>query len=367
MFLKKKQTDIGTDDVLQQIKEKISSTGKTDEVDSSHQFLEQNSTSQNTSNSGEFYSDEDSELLNILLNDDNEDDDEDDNSLSDIFNKEDDKAQVVTNDGDNIVDNDVDTNNNEEAVSHFSDTMNNDNGVKNNEYAEELEGSNNENSFVVDDVLNGLKAGNDQHTLVDDCSSNDGDIDEDDIEFYDKNNDEVDGENKDDDTAVDDYENSNTNSYQPLIGNDYNVKDDNDIVNSEFDGDEANEDGTYDDNQPQVNEKLADVAQLGSKKPLYQKQKDEKVNKSLNVVSISDDTKRSVKRNISNLIEQVRRQVVDERGCGINKNDGGKTLEQIAIDLIHPVVIDYLNNNLERIVSDVVNEEIKRITDDIDK
>ena len=46
---------------------------------------------------------------------------------------------------------------------------------------------------------------------------------------------------------------------------------------------------------------------------------------------------------------------------------GSKTLEQIAIDLIQPVIIDYLNNNLERIVSNIVNEEIKRITDDIDK
>ena len=99
----------------------------------------------------------------------------------------------------------------------------------------------------------------------------------------------------------------------------------------------------------------------------HNRQKSGKIVHDTHIATISDSTKKGVKKNISNLIEQVKRQVVDE-GCGdLVRTSGSKTLEQIAVDLIQPVIIEYLNDNLERIVSDIVNNEIKRITDDIDR
>ena len=195
----------------------------------------------------------------------------------------------------------------------------------------------------------------------------DDDIDEDDIEFYDKNDDDI--KTNEDDAMLDDSENVNSNNNQELMEDEDGVENSDDEMNTKsYEDEEIGERvKVYDDNQLQDDEMFADVRQHETIKPLFKKQDGKKVNKGFSAVSISDDTKRSVRKNISSLIEQVKRQVVDERVSDLDRGAGGKTLEQIAVDLIQPVVIDYLNNNLERIVSDIVNEEIKRITDDIDK
>lgn len=385
MFLKKKQTESGTDDILQQIKEKISDAGGANDGGSVNPVSEQNLISQNTDNANAnlSYSDEDDELLNMLLSDDNEDDednednedneddeDEDDDNFNDLSNNNDNNTEtkVSSNNNDDIVD-DVNNNDDEEDMSLSNNDV--DDEKDNDKYVEELEDD--DNGSIIDDDLklnNVVADGNgNQNDRVNTIENQfvDDDIDEDDIEFYDKNNDDV--ETNEDDAMLDDSENVKSNNNQELMEDEDGIENSDDEMNTKSYEDEeiGGRVKVYDDNQLQDDEMFADIRQHETIRPLFKKQDGKKVNKGFSAVSISDDTKRSVRKNISSLIEQVKRQVVDERVSDLDRGAGGKTLEQIAVDLIQPVVIDYLNNNLERIVSDIVNEEIKRITDDIDK
>ena len=378
MFLKKRQAHSETDDILQQIKKKISDTGDDSNDSLSGQAFEESEMLQNTGDTSTetVYSDEDNELLNMLLSDDSEDEDDDDLNDVSYNNGDNAKADVESDYGsDNIVD-DVNENDDEDVAYSYNNNVNNNSDyIESGEYVEGLESGNNDsdndhrNVSVVDNVLNELKgtvAGSDGDEPIADQTKGDGNIDEDDIEFYDKN------DGGDEDAVFNDSEDDISNNYQGITHNNDDMEDDNDVVNARFDSDDVgvvdSDTNVYDDVQQQENKVFANVEQQEAQRSLHEeKQNSGRINKSFNAVSISDNTRRSVRKNISNLIEQVKRQVVDERYVGSNRGGGSKTLEQIAVDLIQPVVIDYLNNNLERIVSDIVSEEIKRITDDIDK
>ncbi|MBQ7552512.1 MAG: DUF2497 domain-containing protein [Rickettsiales bacterium] len=392
MFLRKKQANGGTDDVLQQIKEKISDASG-DGSNLNGKISEQASTSQSMDNADVGYNDEDDELLNMLLSDDNEDDEEEDDNddLNELLSKSGTNSNEndIKNYGKSDIVSNVNTNKNEDIVSSYADHIDNENNDIDDENVEELDDTddesdsnigNNRNVSLVDDVVNELKdaitddKGNDSDSgdVADIQTVNEEDIDEDDIEFYDKNGDDgVDG-NEDETVTI---ENGNigvsSNDEEPVDDEDYIKNDDNisqlDIDEGNVDLLDSSIDNIKEDIKPLTNEASMDAKRMAIAKPSYGKQKSIQSNVGLDVVSISENTRRSVRRNISNLIEQVKRRVVDERDCGSNKDNGGKTLEQIAIDLIRPVVIDYLNDHLERIVSDIVSEEIRRITDDVDR
>ena len=405
MFLKKKQTDGETNDVLQQIKAKISDANDGGAGNSQNQSLQTSFVSQNTNN-GNNYSDEDDELLNILLSDDNDDDDDE---VNDLLNTNDDIVDTNI-DTDNSLDNVVNvasgaqTNNNtneniaSSPVGNISVNKEDYNSEDNDEDDGNNDSQDNLTGPVVDGLLNDIKNkitekqehNNDGVKTAVSQFHDEDDIDEDDIELYDgdKNDVEEDSSNEnevinakeldydvdEDSEAVDDEEIYGSNDVKDLTDEENDMLDEDDELNTSFDENiledaVAETDADIDDgNKQQVDIDVLKAPKTAVAKPLYKgRQKNGKTSKGFNDAVINDSTKRSVRKNISNLIEQVKRQVVDEREDGLSMASGSKTLEQIAIDLIQPVIIDYLNNNLERIVSNIVNEEIKRITDDIDK
>ena len=70
--------------------------------------------------------------------------------------------------------------------------------------------------------------------------------------------------------------------------------------------------------------------------------------------------KNGVKRSITELIENVKNQIICERETR-TAQASSKTLEQVVGDLIQPKIVAFLNDNLERIVEDVVHREINKI------
>lgn len=401
MFLKKKQTDSETGDVLQQIKKKISDTGNNGGGDAQNQSSEQALVLQDLNDDD--YSDEDSELLNMLLSDDDDEDNEDE--VNDLLNnnndsvgvsvdKHDSDSDIVNIAGDmkmdeaneNIalssVNNDVDDDDNEEERVDQLGEYDGDGEHKNDNDKDNLGG------FVVDGLLNDIRSKikeeqEHKNSGVDAVSGQfhdeDG-IDEDDIEFYDRNNDKIeeDGSDKNEvddaeelDHNEDDEEIDETDNLKKLMDEDDTIDND-DALNTSFSEELLEDMATGADvrvgNKQQVSTGVSDVLKREAVEPLYNiRQKNRKISKAFDTVAVNDSTKKNVRKNISNLIEEVKRQVVDERRNNLNMVSGGKTLEQIVIGLIQPVIIDYLNNNLERIVSDIVNEEIKQITDNIDE
>ena len=401
MFLKKKQTDSETGDVLQQIKKKISDTGNNGGGDAQNQSSEQALVLQDLNDDD--YSDEDSELLNMLLSDDDDEDNEDE--VNDLLNnnndsvgvsvdKHDSDSDIVNIAGDmkmdeaneNIalssVNNDVDDDDNEEERVDQLGEYDGDGEHKNDNDKDNLGG------FVVDGLLNDIRSKikeeqEHKNSGVDAVSGQfhdeDG-IDEDDIEFYDRNNNKIE-EGGSDKNEVDDAEELDHNEDDEEIDETDNLKklmdeddtiDNDDALNTSFSEELLEDMATGADvrvgNKQQVSTGVSDVLKREAVEPLYNiRQKNRKISKAFDTVAVNDSTKKNVRKNISNLIEEVKRQVVDERRNNLNMVSGGKTLEQIVIGLIQPVIIDYLNNNLERIVSDIVNEEIKQITDNIDE
>ncbi len=81
---------------------------------------------------------------------------------------------------------------------------------------------------------------------------------------------------------------------------------------------------------------------------------------------IEEGTKNGVKRSITELIENVKNQIICERETRAAQTSG-KTLEEVVGDLIQPKVVAFLNDNLERIVEDVVHREINKIIRGIDE
>ncbi|MBR1429264.1 MAG: DUF2497 domain-containing protein [Rickettsiales bacterium] len=80
---------------------------------------------------------------------------------------------------------------------------------------------------------------------------------------------------------------------------------------------------------------------------------------------IEEGTKNGVKRSITELIENVKNQIICERDSRPAQSSG-KTLEEFTADLIQPKIVAFLNDNLERIVEDVVHREINKIIRGID-
>ena len=81
---------------------------------------------------------------------------------------------------------------------------------------------------------------------------------------------------------------------------------------------------------------------------------------------IEEGTKNGVKRSITELIENVKNQIICERETR-TAQASSKTLEQVVGDLIQPKIVAFLNENLERIVEDVVHREINKIIRGIDE
>lgn len=81
---------------------------------------------------------------------------------------------------------------------------------------------------------------------------------------------------------------------------------------------------------------------------------------------IEEGTKNGVKRSITELIENVKNQIICERETRTAQTSS-KTLEQVVSDLIQPKIVAFLNDNLERIVEDVVHREINKIIRGIDE
>ena len=80
---------------------------------------------------------------------------------------------------------------------------------------------------------------------------------------------------------------------------------------------------------------------------------------------IEEGTKNGVKRSITELIENVKNQIICERDSRPAQSSG-KTLEEFTADLVQPKIVNFLNENLERIVEDVVQREITKIIRGID-
>ena len=88
--------------------------------------------------------------------------------------------------------------------------------------------------------------------------------------------------------------------------------------------------------------------------------------------SISKATEKGVKKSITELIEDVKNQVVAEQQAKDYRNSissvvGSKTIEQFLYDLIQPKIVEYLDMHLEDMVQGVVESEIKKIVHDTKK
>ena len=95
-----------------------------------------------------------------------------------------------------------------------------------------------------------------------------------------------------------------------------------------------------------------------------QNDKDQKMNH-----GISQQTQKGVKTSITDLIENVKNQIMQNNRSVASRGgraDGGKTMEQFVADLVHPHIVRYLDGNLERIVNNIVQKEIKKIIDEVE-
>ena len=80
---------------------------------------------------------------------------------------------------------------------------------------------------------------------------------------------------------------------------------------------------------------------------------------------VSDKTKSNVKGSITDLIESVKNQVLTSRQISGKNSGGSKTLEQFVADILRPQLIGYLDKNLDRIVKEIVRDEIQKIVDGV--
>ena len=80
---------------------------------------------------------------------------------------------------------------------------------------------------------------------------------------------------------------------------------------------------------------------------------------------VSDKTKSNVKGSITDLIESVKNQVLTNRQISGKNSGGSKTLEQFVADVLRPQLIGYLDKNLDRIVKEIVRDEIQKIVDGV--
>ncbi|GEM_PF-7109962 len=83
--------------------------------------------------------------------------------------------------------------------------------------------------------------------------------------------------------------------------------------------------------------------------------------------AVSNHTKESVKGSITDLIENVKNQILHKRQArDIGYRTRGKTIEQFVEELIRPKLVEYLDANLDRLVKDAVDKEIQKIVAEVD-
>lgn len=83
-------------------------------------------------------------------------------------------------------------------------------------------------------------------------------------------------------------------------------------------------------------------------------------------ISISEKTKNNVRGHITELIEDVKNQMLVRSSSMTRQTIGGdKTITQLVTEIAQPIIVKYLDDNLERIVKDAINNEIKKIINDI--
>ena len=85
---------------------------------------------------------------------------------------------------------------------------------------------------------------------------------------------------------------------------------------------------------------------------------------------ISKATENGVKKSITELIENVKNQVLAEQKDRNNRVKSGlvvgsKTIDQFLYDLVRPKIVEYLDAHLEDMVQDIVEKEIKKIVSDV--
>ena len=83
---------------------------------------------------------------------------------------------------------------------------------------------------------------------------------------------------------------------------------------------------------------------------------------------VSSQTKANVKGSITDLIENVKNQILSKRQERANDYRGakGKTIEQFVEELIRPKLVEYLDANLDRLVKEAVEKEIQKIVAEVD-
>lgn len=379
MFLKKKQivqTDDGSDDILQQIKDKIADNDNKGSSD----FAKDTSNLDEVEN-GSHHDNEDDDILNMLLGDDVDED------------KDDSENTLTSNNGD-YVDEDIEDGSNKDDGIDTDGYMDDEDNIDDvfDESPDYSDNNSGEKRGLVDDLLENFSqsignVGDEDNKKEVDDGVNDT-VEESDIGFYDVDDDEE--EDMVDMNATTELvsgysgkESGGNNSHDDIgvlqrvkKRVKKNVDDNNDsVVDAQDDDvdlkeDNLNEDIEYGVNTTEKNNDVksaVDVSDLRTTSMQSNRNLKDDASNNLNVVSISNETKKSVKKNISDLIENVKRQVIEDKERAINRINGSKTIEQVAVDLMRPVIVDYLDGNLERIVSDIVKDEIKRIIDDIDK
>ena len=99
------------------------------------------------------------------------------------------------------------------------------------------------------------------------------------------------------------------------------------------------------------------------------------VEKGKNTTDISSKTKNAVKGSITELIENVKKQILSEKSASLPSESSSE--EQIMkqfigcfilpkiIDSLEPKITEYLDLNLEKIVKDIVNDKIREIIDGV--
>ena len=83
-------------------------------------------------------------------------------------------------------------------------------------------------------------------------------------------------------------------------------------------------------------------------------------------ISVSEKTKNNVRGHITELIEDVKNQMLEKSYSMTKQAVGGdKTITQLVTEIAQPMIVKYLDDNLERIVKSAINNEIKKIISDI--
>ena len=289
----------------------------------------------------------DDDFLDALL-DEGDDEEKDDNSTESGIDEninEDTRQndEEILNNEENI--NDVDLTNGDDAVDNAIDTTeeqshNNDNGDIITEY--------NDNNGNDEDLLN---EGAD--IVANELDNQNNDIDDQNDFAVNLTSDDVllDSNVESAELRNDDKDLSNTSSQDlsfPEVpsrqANAKNISTNNNVIKNEDEHVSVNDNNANgNDNQNDFSGSSSDVVKM----------------------EIKSSTKNNVKGSITDLIENVKNQMLMDRQQTKMSRATGKTIEQFMADLIQPKIVEYLDQNLDKIVKDVVKQEIQKIVDDV--